>query len=72
MDILRKAQELTQKYECDIFVEYHGHIDSFSLRVFENGWYDEADADRTLHLVNIDVLENFLEDYEKGLKQCNG
>ena len=38
LDIMRLGVEISQNTTTDVFVEYSGHVDQLSIRIYEDGW----------------------------------
>ena len=38
LDIMRLGVEITKNTKTDVFVEYIGHVDQLSVRIYEDGW----------------------------------
>lgn len=39
--ILTKAMELSSTTDTDVFVDYSGHVNYISIKVYKQGWNDE-------------------------------
>ena len=70
LDIMRLGVEISQNTTTDVFVEYSGHVDQLSIRIYEDGWekdkehyskdiYLNAEAYRT----EEDIIETLEEIY---------
>jgi hypothetical protein len=38
LDIMQLGVEISQNTTTDVFVEYSGHVDQLSVRIYEDGW----------------------------------
>lgn len=74
-EILTLAIDITNNTEADVFVDYSGHINGLSVRVFLKGWkpeYDKYDFNKILYLDrdNVNELQEII-DYLKEIKEEN-
>lgn len=54
-EIFDLAMKITNKTCHTVFVDYSGHINHISVRVFEGGWGEEKDPDMSIY---FEVSEN--------------
>ena len=70
LDIMQLAVEISENTKTDVFVEYAGHVDQLSVRIYEYGWrkgkehydryvYLDTDENRT----EEDITETLEEIY---------
>ena len=38
LDIMKLAVEISKNTEADVFVDYSGHVDQLSVRIYKGGW----------------------------------
>ena len=38
LDIMQLGVEISKNTKTDVFVEYIGHVDQLSVRIYEDGW----------------------------------
>lgn len=58
--LFKKALEVQRQTRHDVFVDYSGHINNVSLRVFEFGWVPDKMPDVSME-INKFESENFKE-----------
>jgi len=62
MDGIEKIFELAQKIsterKADVFVDYNGHINGMSIRIYREGWRKDNVADHWFRF----LIDNFDED----------
>lgn len=56
--LLALCMEINEKTEHNIFFECSGHIDTFSVRVYENGWHKEKDAKWLTQFSGDDIVSS--------------
>ena len=68
LDIMRLGVEISQNTTTDVFVEYSGHVDQLSVRIYESGW--EKDKEHYSRDVYLDIkLGCSEEDIIKSLEE---
>ena len=69
--IVLKAYKISTKTKADVFVDYSGHINSFSISIYKNGWNEKQKPDYKkdlyMRLYKDIEIENELEDILKIL-----
>ena len=70
LDIMRLGVEISQNTTTDVFVEYSGHVDQLSVRIYESGWEKGVEHySRDIYLntnayrVEEDIIETLEEIY---------
>lgn len=38
LDIMQLGVEISKSTKTDVFVDYSGHVDQLSVRIYESGW----------------------------------
>ena len=67
------AHHITMTTKADAFAEYSGHIDSFTIRYYENGWHEDVEAKyimacEKVNFKNINHAIKELKKLERELK----
>ena len=45
LDIMQLAVEISENTKADVFVEYSGHVDQLSVRIYKGGWEKGKDEE---------------------------
>lgn len=74
LDIMRLGVEISKNTKSDVFVDYSGHVDQLSVRIYKGGWEkDKEHYSRNVYLNEtehrteediIDVLEEIYAELE--------
>lgn len=75
LEIMKTALEKNQENKNTIFIDYSGHVQALSIKVYLNGWKEDNNANYTKDLFmcnysekeNIEELSKILE-FLKGLE----
>ena len=60
LDIMQLGVEISQNTTTDVFVEYSGHVDSLSVRIYDDGW--EVGKEHYSRNVYLDIKLNRSEE----------
>ena len=51
LDIMQLGVEISKNTKTDVFVNYAGHVDQLSIRIYEDGWENSNEHyDRDIYL----------------------
>ena len=70
LDIMRLGVEISKNTKTDVFVDYSGHVDQLSVRIYEDGWEKDKEyysrdvyLNETEHRTEEDIIEILEEIY---------
>ena len=70
LDIMKLGVEISKNTTTDVFVEYSGHVDSLSVRIYVDGWEKDKEhysrdvyLNETEHRTEEDIIETLEEIY---------
>jgi uncharacterized protein (DUF849 family) len=74
LDIMQLGVEISKNTKTDVFVEYSGHVDQLSVRIYDDGWKKSMEPyDRYVYLNTetyqeegiIEILEEIYAELSK-------
>ena len=68
LDIMRLGVEISKNTKTDVFVEYSGHVDLLSVRIYEDGWEKDKEhysKDIYLNIADYRTEEDITETLEE-------
>jgi hypothetical protein len=69
LDIMQLGVEISENTKTDVFVEYAGHVDHLSMRIYEDGWEKDKEEYYSRN-VYLDIkLGRSEEDIIKSLEE---